>query len=441
MSLSKIISIPLHRFYWPALTFKLLSGIAVGLLYFQFYQHGDTLNMYNDARLWAENFELSDLFRFWTGMEDTPKNVIHPQKTKGDRVLFVNLFIAILCKALTSNYWLIGLLFSLISFLGIWELCKVLVNYLKYPVWAVALVLLFWPTTVFWSSGILKEALLMGCLGYLISLGIRLRVGWHNDELSQNKDGSTSIQPYPKHRSLRILRVVWHTLLSMLSLWFLWKVKFYFFAVLFISLGGWMIADTWLMLKNRRLKNIILAGIPVFLAGSLWLTSYSHPYYMSLDGLPLGFYHNHRHIVKATDKPSNLIEMPELTARPVIEHPSWPLILQYIPTAIFEGLFRPYPWEEGHIFKRLHSIDSLLLLASLLFAIRKAWIYRREKMSWRAWLGVAFALLYIATFSAILPITAPNIGTLVRYRVGYYPLLILLLLLGFRNKTKPIPPL
>ena len=40
---------PLKPFYFPALSIKLLSGVAVGVLYFYHYREGDTIGYHYDA--------------------------------------------------------------------------------------------------------------------------------------------------------------------------------------------------------------------------------------------------------------------------------------------------------------------------------------------------------------------------------------------------------
>jgi hypothetical protein len=123
---------------------------------------------------------------------------------------------------------------------------------------------------------------------------------------------------------------------------------------------------------------------------------------------------NHRVMVAQSSDASNLIWMPALAPETLAQH---------LPQALWEGLFRPYLWEPGHWLKKMAALENTALM---LLALAVLWQgIRRTAFPWQQfqylWLMTCGYLLMLAT---LLPLAAPNIGNLVRYRVGYLPIIV-----------------
>ncbi|HEU5148185.1 MAG TPA: hypothetical protein VFT90_15780, partial [Chryseosolibacter sp.] len=111
------------------------------------------------------------------------------------------------------------------------------------------------------------------------------------------------------------------------------------------------------------------------------------------------------------------VEFNNLTPTPVS-------ILIHSPWALFSGLFRPLPWETSSFVQVIQGIENSALL---LLSVAALWRVGRYSSSQHRLLMLAL-ITFVAGTCIFITLSAPNFGTLSRYRVGYisfYALLIL----------------
>jgi hypothetical protein len=95
-----------------------------------------------------------------------------------------------------------------------------------------------------------------------------------------------------------------------------------------------------------------------------------------------------------------------------------------IPTAIFAGLFQPLAWEAGGFPKILAGVENVIILVFTILAFINI---IRINISNNGILVLA-ALTYIVINASLLAFSTPNVGTLARYKVGFIPIFIYLIL-------------
>lgn len=73
-----------------------------------------------------------------------------------------------------GKYMVVSLLFAMLAFTGIWKLFNFFLD--QYPTLGkeLAIAILFLPTLTFWSSGILKDSLAIGAIGWFTYSGYQL---------------------------------------------------------------------------------------------------------------------------------------------------------------------------------------------------------------------------------------------------------------------------
>jgi hypothetical protein len=149
---------PLKNYYLPALLFKVASGIALGLLYSFYYNGGDTFLFFEKAKdllaLPVDQY-LNEIFL---------TSIPHEERSVLPMTKITSLILVLTGK----NYWLATLYFSLFSFAGTFYFLIALST--KYPEVRKSAVLafLFFPSVVFWSSGILKESIVFGIMMFML---------------------------------------------------------------------------------------------------------------------------------------------------------------------------------------------------------------------------------------------------------------------------------
>jgi hypothetical protein len=158
-------------------------------------------------------------------------------------------------------------------------------------------------------------------------------------------------------------------------------------------------------------------------AGLLGLASLVHPNLRPGHFLT-ALVQNHDLIYKASS-PENLIRYDALA-------PTWESLLTNFPKALFSGLFRPMLWEIHTPFHALLAIENSLLLLLTLFTICQLFRYRPSD----AHSTLLFAVVvYIILMATLLALASPNLGSLARYRVGFLPFFVYLVICGAHLKT------
>jgi hypothetical protein len=384
----------LRFFLWTGWVLKLSAGILLGLLYQYYYPGGDTFIFFRDAK------QLSHVFRtdpvaylqfLWNGNEShrvwASLSEIQP------RSLFFTKIISMINIVTLDNYWITGLYLSFASFLASRYLIKRILVLFPDAVLSAVLAFLFFPTVLFWSSGMIKESLAITCLFFLAGLFL---VAISKKKLN-----------------------VWEWILLPAGLWMLWMLKYYWAAVFFPAAISTLVFYIVILPKIRHTKFIV--------HGVVWLVLFfmicSGAVLMHPNFNPEYFLHvvvdNHDVLTLRSD-PQNLIQFNDL-------RPTWLSILINSPWALFSGLVRPFLFEGGGLLKFLYALENALVLVLMLSSAGNIRRVRGSRFGMVAVAVIAYAII----LCVFLALSTPNFGTLARYRIGFLPFLIFLM--AYRN--------
>ena len=166
-------------FYWPGLLLKIVAGIALGMVYLYYYQiPGDTFLFFEDSKKLTElaRTDFLSYVRFLLFDEPT-----HPLWTEivyqQSRALFMVKITSLFGLITVDNYWITSLYFSVLSFMCAWRLTITIVGSFPSAKTAAIVAFLFFPSVVFWSSGLIKESIAMAALLFLSSAVVKIWVG------------------------------------------------------------------------------------------------------------------------------------------------------------------------------------------------------------------------------------------------------------------------
>ena len=380
-------STEMKNIFWPALAAKLLAGLAVGWVYFYYYGQGDTLTYWHDGRIVAEKIVTDPsgaLNFFWDESSFQWDSLIN---TKPRSLFFVKIsgLLAFLCA---GNYWMMALIISFISFLGAWYLCAKTINFFPASRRSVVVAFLFYPSVVFWSSGLIKESLGLGALLFLC--GILLTI--------------------INNRKVEM----WEWFVAMTCLWISWNLKYYWVGV-FMPIA----VTTVLVIMLKRLKPAlarfelsIWTGLFILL---LLAATSVHPNFYPSRFLEVIWQNNQEFMtLTGTD---NAIRYHSL-------EPSLKSILLNTPEALLAGIFRPFFWEAHNAISFIAGLENFVLMILALMAVPAIPQFFRAPNR----LLVLSMLAYIIILATFLALSTPNLGTLSRYKVGFLPFLVYLLL-------------
>ena len=162
-----------RQYFMPALSLKLVGALALGILYHTIYS-GDTNNYFHHGEIIYKAFGNS----FGAGIELlttdgtlTPR--IEPYVSqmawfgKGSNEYFVVRIAGLGALLGFNTYSVTALLFSILSFSGMWAMYMTFAKIRPQVYKELAVAVFFLPSVFFWGSGLLKDSLCIGALGWL----------------------------------------------------------------------------------------------------------------------------------------------------------------------------------------------------------------------------------------------------------------------------------
>jgi hypothetical protein len=206
-------------------------------------------------------------------------------------------------------------------------------------------------------------------------------------------------------------------LVGALAFWLLWNLKYYFAGILLIALGGLLLVRIILWIKPIQSPLKITLLFLLVLIVPLFLVTQLHPnFYLSriLEVVVKNY-----EAFRTISRPENLITYYHLRATPAS-------IIINMPWALISGIFQPFIWNTKSFFQLLAGIESFIVFILFIGVFRQ----RSQLLKSPNFLLVLGVLTFIGLLAIFLALSTPNVGTLVRYRVGFYPFLIFLLLLA-----------
>ncbi len=389
------------KLYWSALFLKIIAAISLGLLYKFHYSGGDTWTFFNEATKLSAlaRFDFAEYLKVFFSNHD-PSTVGNVLYVHDRSALFIK-FISIFCLVSLNSYWICATYFALVSFFSTWFLYKQAVYFLHDSAKAAAVALFFFPSVVFWGSGLLKESLALSGIYFITAIFLKFA-----------------------YRS----KIIWtEWLLALLFMIITWWLKYYWAAIFFVVI----LTSVIVILIRRRVPltkgRIVLAWLFFFLLICV-LASFAHPNFY-LERFLGVLVSNHDQFVAISD-PENTIGYYNLQPK------LWSVLLNS-PWALLSGLFRPLFFDATDILSLPYSIENfvlLLLTISFLFSYKWDWWKPKSdrfKRSEIYTLWLLPILIYCALLCILLSISTPNFGTLSRYRIGFLPFLVFAL--AYRN--------
>ena len=376
----------LKPFFLPALLFKLLCGVAVGLLYMYYYHGGDTFTLFADAS------KLSDLLHrnpegfikfILFNENDTSVSLLY---TDQPRALFTVKILAFISWLSFKNYWISGLWLSLFSFLGTWSLVKTLTHLFPKTAKAAVFSFLFLPSPVLFGSGATKESICFGSIGFMVSYTLLFA-----------------------HRRIAFTstNAVFKCTFLIAAAFILLKIKFYIAVILIPALIIYTIIEGSGIKKLNNYKKISIF-ILMFFSFIILVYLVSPRIYTNIIPETMAASYNK---ILAESKSENLTFKHTLNS-------SWKSILERLPASLAAGLFRPVIGEKGNILMILAEIEDLFLIFTLLLAAVSL-IKCRLPLS----LDGFMCVFYIILMASVLGLTVPNIGSLFRHKSVFLPFL------------------
>lgn len=403
---------PYRKYFLPALFIKLISALAYAFVYKFYYGAGDTINYYNDASVIYDKL-LEDWSAGWTLMT-TPARTYNLETFDAFQQMFYDaagsaFFVAKMTTVLSfftfNNFFATTLVYSAISFTGMWALYTVLVE--MYPKLKIQFLIavFFIPSVVFWGSGIMKDTVTIGCVGWFF-------YGFYHLLIKKDK-------------------IVLSLLVLPITAYLILKIKFYILAAFIPGLVVWFVGHHFNKMKDVRLKAFVSLLAVVTVSFFVWylfdnISKASEKLLEAFISEAIGFHTWHSFLDNKFGGSGYDFGTVDFTPMG---------ILSKFPASVNVTLFRPYIFEVKNIVMLISSLESTLVLLFTVFTLLRVGVFRSIKYIFSDSFLVAL-LIYVLIFAFVVGFTSYNFGALVRYKIPCMPFYIALLFILMEEKRR-----
>lgn len=329
------------------------------------------------------------------------KNTLNLGYFRAENNYMVARIVAILSFVSFGKYLIINLFFSMIAFSGVWRLYRFFYEQYPHLHKQFAIAILYLPTFVFWSSGILKDPICISSLGWITYA--LYEAFYKKKDLVKNL----------------VILTFFGFLLSVLKIYIL--ISYVPFFVLYLILKNVN------LLKNSFLKwtfglalitGSVLAGQRVMNSFEEELGTYA------ADGITdqIGKQRNsYRDQTAPGGGDSNFSLGVEFDG-------SVTSLLKMAPAAVIATFYRPFIWESRKLSTLLSSFESMFIMFFTLYVLFKVGPFR----SFQAIKNdpvILYCVLFSILFGLFVGATTPNFGSLVRYKIPCMPFYVISLFL------------
>lgn len=389
-----------------ALLLKVVSGISIFLLYTYYYpirMDADTFKYFDDSRymyeaLWSKPFDFirmlfgidcdSEYFKvnYFDKMNNWYRSYDNGLLNDNRLVIRINAVFRIVSF---GNYHVHSLFLNFLSFLGSYALARLFLIYSKSK-WKTYLAVFLIPSVVFWSSGILKEAILLFALGLF---------GWNFYKIM-----------FEQWRWKRMPILIF--LLAILLV-----MKLYVFVAFVPAVLAW-----WLSKYTK--KTILVHLLMVFVGVSFgYFITWLFPDYNFLKII--------------ADKQRDFINLSKaFSVNSAIEmnylQPTFWSFIRATPEALINTFTRPWPTEiKGALFIP-PLVENIFIIAILILSF-----FYGRKVGEKEWKFVIFCLTFSVILFLIIGLTTPILGAIVRYKIPAIPFLVIASLIFLDPRKLP----
>lgn len=284
-----------------------------------------------------------------------------------------------------------SLFFCILSLTGTVALYRIVKKLFTNGKSILILIMFLLPSVLLWSSGMLKESILIFALGLLL-LAL--------DKILHFKEKGIPI------------------LMILLTFILMIYIKFYVLVAVVPALVCYVIAH-----YNKRPKW--LTYVPVILAfGLLALFSKHIPPHMDFVEILEGKQDDFVRLAEYQDAGSKF----ELTD---IDQSFWGIV-KVVPEGVANCFIRPLPWRANSLLSIPAILENLFILGLLVIGIAQL-IKKKTEIKEEHKNFIWFSLVFVLLLYAIIGVTTPVAGALVRYKVPALPFLMVSLIYLLQN--------
>lgn len=378
--------------YYGGLSVKILASIAFCYYHLAIYKGGDALHYFQDANLISNYFwiDINEFFYLWIGRYtslnesyDVIQGLMYHDFYAVNTVRFsVPFALLSLGNIYACSIWL-----AFIAYSGVWKIYELLSYYFKEEQKTFS-ILLFLPSVIFWTAGLLKDTIILAAVCWMIYSVFRLT-------------------QYYRFR-------LKYAVIVLTSFAVIILIKPYVLMALLPPLFIWVFVERLQRAKNRLTKVILAPFFTVIVVGVIFLL------FNLLEG-NIGVYGKYDQLAEYTNSLKQAYSKTDnsgimkVSNSNTTEFISVKSSLASFPTV----LFRPFIWESWNGISLLSSLENFFLLMlnalcllALLFHIKVFKLLVEKPF-------LLFCLLYSLVFIIGIGSSISNFGAIIRFRTAF----------------------
>jgi hypothetical protein len=407
----RVTNVYTRKYFIPALTVKLAGAIALGLIYQFYYGGGDTFNYYSHVTIIYQAFGES----FSVGVKLlTSTNKLDPAISRytanmfwfgNNTEYFITRIAAVLSLFCFNTYSVLAVFFAVLSFTGIWAMYMTFAHVYPSAYKHLAVAVFFLPSVFFWGSGLMKDSLCLGALGWVF-------YGFYNTLIIKRN-------------------FLFSIIMGLLGAYLLVMVKVYILMSFMAPAIFWVFNENNNRIRSATVRLLlkpffIVVGAAVGFLGATRLTEGDERFDVENIGERTRI--TQQALYYRTKDEGSGYNIGTIDG-------SLESIVRVAPQAVFTSLFRPFIWEARNPVMLLSALEAFWFTAfSLRILLRKGLFRSLKLISSRPILS--FCFLFSIIFAVGVGTNSGNFGTLVRYKIPLMPFYLAALCILQADATK-----
>lgn len=397
---------PYRQYFMPALNVKIFGSIAAGLIYFFYYQNGDTIFYYQRTTAIYEAFGRGfnqGLELIFIDSSNVPWYLepYYPLMRFWDTSAYMVVRISGIISFFTFNSYVgIAVVFAYISFRASWAMFTVFAEMYPNMLRRMAIACLFIPSVFFWGSGLFKDTITMACVSWMTYA--TYKIFFKREAILPN------------------------SILLLITFYITFVVKTYIVIAFLPSMLFWIFFTYRSRIKSQALQ-VMLTPLILILSAGLGYVGVKQ----------LGASNENWSIDSISDRAKDMqwwhTRVHELYGDEGGGGSSYSIgdgsftlsnIIISFPQAVVASLYRPFLWESRNPVMLLSSIEGLVFLFFTLQTIGRAGPGRVIGLT----MGhpvVFFCMFFSIFFAFAVGFTSFNFGALVRYKIPLMPFFVI----------------
>lgn len=400
-----------NRIYYMAFFLRIIGTFLFAILYQYYYGYGDSLMYFNEARILHQHImeNPSNIHYLFSSIEEYRKlydpsiNSTIPEFYNANTLLTIR--ITTVFTFLSGNTYLTtSVFFALASFTGVWSIFSIFIFIAPKLKSQFAWGILFFPTLIFWSSGIMKDSLCITALGWMFYC----------------------LHKYFIQKTRKFIYLITIILSGMI----LFIIKSYILYAVIIAIASVIVFNLL-----SRLKPLILriAVIIVILLTAISIFSTNNSISLAFENINVDM------MIQEISQMQNNYESNAIADDGNFKigeiNPTLGGLLEKLPLAITTVLYRPFLWECKKFIMFLSGMENIIMVLLSIYVIMKTGL-KTFRIIHDKYM-IQFCLLFTIVLAAIIGFTTFNFGTMLRYKTPLLPFYSGFLILLYYYGSKP----